>query len=65
MLLKIGECFLEVAEDGVKEFHKKLLDQAKSDMDKLQEDKGEVEKIMKDLKAHLYAKFGTNINLGE
>lgn len=65
LLLHIGECFVSVDEDYAKKHHEKLLARAKDELDKLGDSKSEVEKQMKELRAHLYAKFGSSINLDE
>ena len=65
VLLHIGECFVGVDDDYAKMHHERLLAKAKSELDSLNDSKTDIEKQMKELRAHLYAKFGANINLDE
>ena len=65
LMLHIGECFVEVGDDYAKAHHKAQMDRVKAEMEKFNEVKGDLEKQMKELRAHLYAKFGSNINLEE
>ena len=62
---RIGECFVEMTDNNAKIYHKRIAEETTKEMDKLNEEKADIEKQMKDLKAHLYAKFGSNINLDE
>ena len=65
VLLHIGECFVEVNDDYAKSYHNTLIEKTKKELDTLNESKGDIEKQMKELRAHLYARFGVNINLEE
>ena len=65
VLLRIGECFVAVDDDYAKTYHLQTVDRTKKEMEQLNENKSETEKQMKELRAHLYARFGANINLEE
>ena len=61
--IALGELMIDVDEDGAKEYHEKVQEQKKEEMDKIDENIDEIEGKMKDLKIQLYAKFGSQINL--
>ena len=63
--LFLGEAFVAVDEDAARNYVEKVNEEKQEELDKKQEEKEEVETIMKDLKSHLYAKFGNSINLDE
>jgi prefoldin subunit 4 len=65
IMIHIGECFVEVDEEYGKQHHERLLGKAKSELELLNETNADLEKQMKELRAHLYAKFGANINLDD
>lgn len=60
---QIGEVFVENSPEATQELLDKLRDMLKQRAEDLESKEGEIVGIMKDLKTHLYAKFGDNINL--
>ena len=63
--LFLGEAFVAVDEDAARNYVEKVNEEKQDELDKKQEEKEEIETLMKDLKSHLYAKFGNSINLDE
>lgn len=60
---RVGEVFFQLTLDSTQS----MLDNAKKEclekIDKLEEEISGIEKVLKDLKVELYARFGNNINL--
>lgn len=54
---------MEVSNEEAEEFAKKKTIEAKAELEKMLKQKMEIEKEMEQLKVHLKAKFGDDINL--
>ena len=63
--LFLGEAFVTVDSDAATNYVEKVNEEKQEELDKKQEEKEEVEGLMKDLKSYLYARFGNSINLDE
>ncbi|KAF0978303.1 hypothetical protein FDP41_002818 [Naegleria fowleri] len=61
----VGELFVEVTSDQAEKLLEARKEQVKRDLKEKQREHKEIETKMKELKANLYAKFGSNINLEE
>ncbi|KAJ8604360.1 hypothetical protein CTAYLR_002550 [Chrysophaeum taylorii] len=60
-----GEAFLEVDEDYANEYCETMQEKLQADMEEHNAAIGKIETRQKVLKADLYARFGTSINLEE
>ena len=60
---QMGETFMDGTQEEVNELLAQLKEELEGKRRKLEEERGEVEGKMKELKTQLYAKFGDNINL--
>ncbi|WRT66549.1 uncharacterized protein IL334_003508 [Kwoniella shivajii] len=63
ILYKLGEAFFHLKLKDARRQLKSDLKRYDTEIEELEGKKGECEKGMKDLKVHLYAKFGKQINL--
>ncbi|KAL9655917.1 hypothetical protein ABK040_007538 [Willaertia magna] len=61
----VGEIFVEVDTDKAEKLLENKKDGLKKDLKEKQKEYKDIENKMKELKAHLYGRFGTNINLEE
>jgi prefoldin subunit 4 len=60
---QIGEVFIAMTQEEVQESIEKTKEQLLDDVKAIEEQADGIKAQMSDLKTHLYAKFGTNINL--
>ncbi len=65
VMLRIGECFVAVDDDYAKAYHTQVSERTKKELEQLNDAKADTERQMKELRSHLYARFGSNINLDE
>jgi len=63
--LVLGECFVEMEHSEAEETLNEMISREKDAIGKHKEELNTIESAMKDLKAKLYGKFGTSINLEE
>ena len=63
--LFLGECFVAVEENQAGDYLEKLGEEKQADLEAKTEALDKLEEEMKNLKSHLYARFGTSINLDE
>ena len=63
--LFMGEAMISVNEDTANNYVEQLQEEKQNELDQKQDKLEEMETAMRDLKSHLYAKFGNSINLEE
>ena len=63
--LVLGECFVEMEHSKAEETLNEMISREKDAIGKHKEELNTIESATKDLKAKLYGKFGTSINLEE
>jgi len=63
--LVLGECFVEMERSKAEETLNEMISREKDAIGKHKEELNTIESATKDLKAKLYGKFGTSINLEE
>lgn len=63
--LFVGEAMIEVDEDRATKYVEKMQEEKQTELEELQDELEKTEDECKSLKAHLYARFGSSINLEE